>query len=127
MAQLDLLRVSCVLQVCRLYYFWTRHTCRSLRFRLISTHMWLSLAAILINWELALASNIIGSLVCTGFVLEIYLNINCIILNSRVTWPLDLAIKYHHHVETLITIYQRPKYNCDEDVIYLNLTMLSNV
>ena len=117
MAQLDLLRVSCVLQVCRLYYFWTRRECRSLRFSLISTHMWMSLAAILINCKL----------VCTGFVLEIYLNINCIILNSRVTWPLDLAIKYHHHVETLITIYQRPKYNCDEDVIYLNLTMLSNV
>jgi hypothetical protein len=42
-------------------------------------------------------------------------------------WPLDFAIKYHHHVETLIAICQRPKYNCDEDVIYLNLTMLSNV
>jgi hypothetical protein len=27
----------------------------------------------------------------------------------------------------LIAICQRPKYNCDEDVIYLNLTMLSNV
>ena len=127
MAQLDLLRVSCVLQVCRLYDFWTRRKCRSLRFSLISTHKWLSLASNFDKLGVSISIEYRRFVSLHWFCFRNLLNINCIILNSRVTWPLDLAIKYHHHVEILITIYQRPKYNCDEDVIYLNLTMLSNV